>query len=556
MTHAVSPTTDPADIAFAYHARTKHKPERYAAGPETLDWDAQPNPFREFEGSARIALPLGASQIETSFADLYVPGRVRPAALSMTSISRLMELSLGLSAWKEYGPDRWALRCNPSSGNLHPTEAYVISNNVPGLDDGLYHYLSREHALEQRCKSTPGPAAVPPPATAEKRLWICLSSIHWREAWKYGERAFRYCQLDIGHALGALRYAAGTLGWSARLVETIGYSELRALMGLDRADEFAGVEPEDCDLLVAIDFDPKSDNSSAEPKTPSPWEPLATHWMGRANLLDPHPIYRWPVIDQVSLATQGTVVEHLTEVPNYAPLQSGATKPQAAEVILNRRSAQRFDSKFTMSAEAFYRMVDCLLVRPLAPWDVWAYRPRLHPVFFVHRVEGLEPGLYALPRHPDAGHILQEAISPDFLWQKPDSAPHHLPLVKLMAADCRNVAKTVSCHQAIASDGCFSLGMLGEFEDVVKQNPWRYRQLHWEAGLLGHVLYLEAEAAGLRGTGIGCYFDDLLHNLLGLKTKRFQSLYHFTVGYPLTDGRITTLPAYPIGHGRPEELSS
>jgi hypothetical protein len=58
MTHAVSPTTDPADIAFAYHARTKHKPERYAAGPETLDWDAQPNPFREFEGSARIALPL------------------------------------------------------------------------------------------------------------------------------------------------------------------------------------------------------------------------------------------------------------------------------------------------------------------------------------------------------------------------------------------------------------------------------------------------------------------------------------------------------------------
>ncbi len=147
-------------------------------------------------------------------------------------------------------------------------------------------------------------------------------------------------------------------------------------MGLDRADEFAGVEPEDCDLLIAIDFDPQSDNSSAEPKTPSPWEPQATHWMGRANLLDPHPIYRWPVIDQVSLATQGAVVENPAEVPNYAPLQSGPTKPQAAEVILNRRSAQRFDSKFTMSADAFYRMVDCLLVRPLAPWDVWTYRPR------------------------------------------------------------------------------------------------------------------------------------------------------------------------------------
>ena len=29
---------------------------------------------------------------------------------------------------------------------------------------------------------------------------VRLSSIHWREAWKYGERAFRYCQHDIGHA--------------------------------------------------------------------------------------------------------------------------------------------------------------------------------------------------------------------------------------------------------------------------------------------------------------------------------------------------------------------
>jgi hypothetical protein len=37
----------------------------------------------------------------------------------------------------------------------------------------------------------------------------------------------------------------------------------------------------------------------------------------------------------------------------------------------------------------------------------------------------------------------------------------------------------------------------------------------------------------------------VLHELLGIKNERFQSLYHFTVGYPLNDERITTLPAYP-----------
>ena len=70
----------------------------------------------------------------------------------MDSVGTFLELSLGLSAWKQYGPDQWALRCNPSSGNLHPTEAYLLSVNVPGLDDGLYHYVSRDHALEHRCR--------------------------------------------------------------------------------------------------------------------------------------------------------------------------------------------------------------------------------------------------------------------------------------------------------------------------------------------------------------------------------------------------------------------
>ena len=51
--------------------------------------------------------------------------------------------------------------------------------------------------------------------------------------------------------------------------------------------------------------------------------------------------------------------------------------------------------------------------------------------------------------------------------------------------------------------------------------------------MLGHVLYLEAEAAGIRATGIGCYFDDAFHEIFGLADDRFQSLYHFTVGMPV-----------------------
>ena len=211
-------------------------------------------------------------------------------------------------------------------------------------------------------------------------------SIHWREAWKYGERGFRYCQLDIGHALGALRYAAGMLGWTARIVDQIEYEELTALLGLDRIGDFLGAEQEEPDLLIAIDSDPAT-NLIGSLDRPCAAAARACEWTGRANLLDPHPMYRWPVIEQVSLATRGEPEKERLHRLVYPPVPE-IFEAHAASIIQNRRSAQRFDSKQTMSAGTFFHMLDCLLDRPAAPWDIWAYIPRVHPIFFVHRVEG------------------------------------------------------------------------------------------------------------------------------------------------------------------------
>ncbi len=75
------------------------------------------------------------------------------------------------------------------------------------------------------------------------------------------------------------------------------------------------------------------------------------------------------------------------------------------------------------------------------------------------------------------------------------------------------------------------------------QHP--YRELFRETGVIGQVLYLEAEAAGARGTGIGCFLDDPVHDVLGLQGHAHQSLYHFTVGRPVDDPRLRTGAAYP-----------
>jgi len=109
------------------------------------------------------------------------------------------------------------------------------------------------------------------------------------------------------------------------------------------------------------------------------------------------------------------------------------------------------------------------------------------------------------------------------------------------------VAAQVSCGQSIAGDGAFSLGMIAEYQaSLVAQGPAFYRRLFWEAGAIGQVLYLEAEAAGVRATGIGCFFDDPVHQVFGFRDLAFQSLYHFTVGGPVDDARLTTLAPYAV----------
>src|SRR5439155_843712 len=117
----------------------------------------------------------------------------------------------------------WSLRANPSSGNLHPTEGYALLPVVGAIHDrpGVYHYAPKEHGLERRADVDPSVWTALMAAFPEDSFLVGLSSIHWREAWKYGERAFRYCQHDVGHALATLRFAAAALGWKLFLLDRV-----------------------------------------------------------------------------------------------------------------------------------------------------------------------------------------------------------------------------------------------------------------------------------------------------------------------------------------------
>ena len=533
------------DAVLEYHARTKHHLHRFAASSGYLDWDTQPNPFRTFDGAERIALPLSADHVSSArYSDLYHPGRIAAAVLNRESVGALLELALGLSAWKQHEQTRWALRCNPSSGNLHPTEGYVVVPTISDLAGGVYHYLSRDHCLERRTAIASGTEA----NLAELlpgSILVGLSSIHWREAWKYGERAFRYCQHDIGHAIATIRYAAATLGWMTTMVDASD-AAVADILGLSRAEGFSEIAEPDREhpgtlLLVGPRAIPPLDIEALRRAVG------AGPWTGRANALSPDHV-PWPAINVAAEATwreQSTPSADIQSV--YPYLESGeASGLSAVQIIRQRRSAVALDDTTSIPAGTFYGMLARLLPRPsVPPWDALSWPSFLHCGIFVHRVDGLAPGLYLLIRNLASHERLRAALSADFAFERPAGCSEHLPFFKLAEGDFQQHAQTISCRQKIAGAGAFSLGMIADFEDsLLERGAWWYRRLFWEAGMLGHVLYLEAEAAGIRGTGIGCYFDDAFHSLLGLRNSQFQSLYHFTVGGPIEDTRLRTLPAY------------
>ena len=542
----------------AYHQRTKHMPERNAPGPGYMDWANQPDPFRRFSGARNIELPLVPDDGTPPYDALFHSRDTPPRPLTAESLGLFLELSLGITAWKEFQGTRWALRSNPSSGNLHPTEGYVVLPPLASLSDcpGVYHYAPREHALEQRCvlsKAAWGALAAGLPVGA---FLVGLTSVHWREAWKYGERAYRYCQHDAGHALGALCFAAAALGWRVALLSALSDAEVAGLLGLDRAADFAGVETEHPELIAAVVTDPAAQAPRRLPECAIAGV-RAGHWAGTANRLSAECV-DWAAIGAVEDAT---VKPHTAPLPlpDLAASSKPAQRPirdvpRSAAIIRQRRSAVDMDGRTGLPLDAFFGMLARTLPdRPHPPWTAIDFPARIHLCLFVHRIEGLSPGLYVLMRDEARLDAFRAACHDGFAWTRVQSSS--MPLYALALGDCRQAATHASCFQAIAGDSAFSLGMVADFTRTLEgDGAWAYRRLFWETGLIGQVLYLEAEAAGVRSTGMGCYFDDFVHQLLGmnLADDAWQSLYHFTVGGALEDERLTTLPAY--GHLPPERV--
>src|ERR1700676_1252459 len=194
-----------------YHELTKHSAESLRRTQHYLDWANMPNPFKYYERVPFADLPADPPAPHVSAIEVLEGKTGNTLAKDGAEfLSQLMFYSSSISAAKRVPSTGaiYSLRVNPSSGNLHPTEFHFSTHGLFDWSDGLYHYRPSSHMAEQ---STIGDFSGKL-LDSRAALFFVLTSIAWREAWKYRDRAYRYCLHDIGHAWQALSLAARSIG--------------------------------------------------------------------------------------------------------------------------------------------------------------------------------------------------------------------------------------------------------------------------------------------------------------------------------------------------------
>lgn len=508
------------DRLFAYHDATKHSYRSVRTSGRALDWRNQPNPFRTYEGAAIVPLPPNPGLPDAgTFRSMALVARAATMGgntdepesrvqLDALLLSGLLWHSMAVSAVKKVPRtgDLYTLRVNPSSGNLHPTETYLALRGFEEIDDGLYHYRADLHALERRASGAYTrklALAAGAPGVQESGLIVAFTSIFWREAWKYGNRAYRYCCLDLGHAMMSVLVAAEALGLPGGAMTHFGDLRVARVLGVEQSDEAP---------MAVLAFETGGPNS--------PPIPVEQPFAGTPNALSAEET-RYELLLNMHCATVlpdtggededihapelagrpgapsaiAAASPHLNLLPEYS------TDSPLAAVVRRRRSALDFDpATAPMQRAELEQMLDVATRDWPADWK-GTLEPHATQLsrsanlvtlqLFVHRVQGCDPGVYR--------------------WDAEARA-----LEQLHRGNVERVAAFLSLEQPVAGNSCVTISMIANLAEAARLFGNRgYRYVHFEAGAIGQRLYLAAEALSWNATGIGAFYDDDVHRYLG-----------------------------------------
>ncbi|MCU0568294.1 MAG: SagB/ThcOx family dehydrogenase [Oculatellaceae cyanobacterium Prado106] len=427
-------------IQNEYHEATKHSLISVQLDPNYVDASTQPTAFKTYPHFFR-RFPLNADH----------------------PIHTFLALTSAITYQKQYRDGVHALRVQPSAGALYPTELYVQIRGVEGLLDGLYHIEPQHERLTLLYELIDDGLEG---YLADQRLIqgfiFLVTCVYFRSSWKYKNRSLRYCFLDSGHQVGAIEAAAYVSHFPYQLQFDFDQLALNDDLGFD-TQEFA--------TAMVVVGEPKQ---TTRPKavrrlrSPLPQVP-GTDYFEPNRFIESAYQETFEGVGSREWGVGGA------DASLFYQSAFPFTSDQWREAILQRRSARRFYPN-PISHEAFLTL--CEAFQQPIPSDL-AEDLEIYAV--VHRVAGLEPGLYQYPFHDHS------------LCLKP--------------GEFHSQTGYLCIHQAIARDCAVVFFITSACRN--------YRVALQQAGIVGHRIYLAATALNIGCSGIGAYYDDETQAFLG-----------------------------------------
>jgi SagB-type dehydrogenase family enzyme len=490
-----------------YHQHTSYQRDKMT--PHYLDWQNQPSVFKDYPGIAPLSLPSDLSLPEEKLSALLKSIQVRETAdeMDVEALSLILRVAHTLTAKARSAGGDYYFRSVASAGALYPTELYVATHSVGGLDDGLYHFAIHRHCLYPIRSQDVIPYVVRFTRTPDNRvphLTFFLSAIFFRSAWKYRDRSYRYHLLDTGHLVENLVQALKTLRCPAHLSYEFDDHGVNEFLGLDETKEvcLAVVQVLGSDKIADVPVEEiielpgamrgASQVASKEVDYPAVRE---FHQAGASSItgVDPAPEMYHELGVPPETWTEAPVPSSWPEVMNYS------------EALFQRRSRRNF-VKEALSQDHVRALVDSICAEDLAsPGGGAGYHRSLAIGVLAGNVEGMEPGFYLL-----------------------DTKRNSLGLV--MSGDFMESMAHICLDQQWLANAAMHFLFLSNLD--LMDRTWGargYRYAMLTAGRMGQRLYMAATAMGMGCCGIGALYDGEAAERLKLN-EMSRLLYLVAVG--------------------------
>ena len=489
-----------------YHNLTNYK--RNQITPHSLDWENKPQVIKSYDNAPLIPLPTQLTLPSQKLSELLTNrnARTKDDKLTLEELSLLLFLSYTITAKARYGDEDFYFRSAASAGALYPSEIYVAVEDMGGLEDGLYYFSILPHALYRLRRggyNTLISRFIEPPGQNEAQVVFIFTSIYYRSAWKYRDRAYRYCLLDTGHVIENVFLALRSMDLDFTLSFDFNDNELNKFLGIDSLKEFPLAT---CQVWKG-------------------GKPTASQNRKRFELLPDH----FKKASRVS-----------NKEKRYEAIED--IHAQGANIICPFGKNNNFQTNFFGDSDILEKI-------KMNPPEVWPEKMLWKDAIFARRSRR---NFIRKPLDEDTFNTLFQALcSPDLRFGKirplfigvlvgedqPVSPGFYVvncktrQLILLKRGNFLHAMANACLNQAWLSMAAIHVLFLGDIKEMdLIWGPRGYRYALLEGGRIGQRLYLMATAMGMGCCGIGAFYDEESVEILGLK-GRASLFYLIAVGH-------------------------